>query len=426
MNAITIQTCEPIRGTMRPPGSKSITNRALVCAALADGRTHLSGVLDSNDTRVMVDCLERLGVRAEWSSDRSDIQVHGCGGELAGGDIELFVQNSGTTIRFLTAVVSTGHGRYRLDGNERMRRRPIADLVAALRQLGVRIQCQHDDGCPPVLVAAAGLPGGKITVAGDISSQYLSGILLAAPRAQGAITIRLAGDVVSLPYVTMTMRVMEAFGIEVSRNTEREFWMEPQPYQATNYDVEPDASAAGYFWGAAAISGGEITVQGLTSSSLQGDIGLLDGLVQMGCTVGKTDEGWFRLRGGDLHGIDLDMRQISDTVPTLAVVALFAQGPTTIRGVEHIRHKESNRIGDLARELRKLGAIVHERQDGLQIVPGKLHGNTLQTYDDHRMAMSLSLAGLRIPGVTILDPGCTSKTYPDFFADLARVCKPKA
>ncbi len=409
----------PVRGSIRPPGSKSITNRALVCAALAGGTSRLIGCLDSEDTRVMRQCLEELGIPVK-AADESTWKVRGCGGIIPAHQAELYVANSGTTIRFLTALVATARGTFRLDGNDRMRQRPIGDLVRALRDLGVDIRAA-DDSFPPVVVEASELAGGTVTMRTDVSSQYLSGLLMAAPSARAPLEIRLEGPLVSRPYVEMTVAVMREFGVEVVVHEKRVFRVEaPQEYDSTMYVIEPDASAASYFWAAAAVTGGRVQVEGLHFDALQGDVAFCRCLEQMGCRV--TDEAaGIVVEGAELHGIDVDMADISDTVLTLAVVALFADSPTRIRGVPHIRHKESDRIGDLARELRKLGAEVREHEDGLTIVPGPLRGATIATYDDHRMAMSFTVVGARIAGVRIEHPECVEKTYPAFFEDWERL-----
>jgi 3-phosphoshikimate 1-carboxyvinyltransferase len=410
----------PIRGTIRPPGSKSITNRALVCAALAEGVSTLNGALDSEDTRVMIDSLGRLGVRIESSEEGRTLKVHGCGGRIPAEHADLYIANSGTSVRFLTALVSLGHGTYRLDGTPRMRERPIQDLLDGLSQLGVREESETANGCPPVVVNADGLRGGTARVRGDVSSQFLSGLLLAAPYADQPVTLKVDGELVSRPYIELTLAVMRSFGVAVDAGHFQRFEIPRRHYLATDYAVEPDASAASYFFAAAAITGGELTVEGLGRESLQGDIRFCDCLAQMGCEV-RYEFQKTTVIGRPLVGIEVNMNAISDTVQTLAAVALFADGPTTITGVGHIRHKETDRIGNLAIELRKLGAIVDELSDGLRITPAALHSTEIETYDDHRMAMSLSLVGLRVPGVVILDPRCTEKTYPAFFEDLKRV-----
>ena len=415
---LVIRPRGPIVASVRPPGSKSITNRALVCAALAEGRSVLSGALDSEDTRVMAAALQQLGLQVDVEPDRCQVAVCGCCGQLPAVAAELFLANSGTSIRFLTALATLGHGRYRLDGVPRMRQRPIGDLLDTLRQLGADVQSESGNACPPVIVQAAGLPGGRATVRGDISSQFLSGLLMAAPYAQRGVELLVDGPLVSQPYVRMTLAVMESFGVSLRDAGLTRFTIPAGlRYRGCQYAIEPDASAASYFWGAAAITGGRITVEGLSREALQGDVGFCACLQAMGCQV-EYGPDQITVNGRPLRGIEVDMNAISDTVQTLAAVALYAQGPTTITGVAHNRLKETDRIADLARELRKLGAAVDERPDGLRITPGLLHGATVETYQDHRMAMSLALVGLRVPGVVIRQPQCTEKTYPGFFADL--------
>jgi len=415
----------PVRGTIRTPGSKSITNRALVCAALARGTSRLSGVLDSQDTRVMAGGLTALGVRiaADWESGR--LEVHGGAGRVPATEAEIDCAASGTTMRFLSAVCALGEGAYRLDGTARMRQRPIDDLLAALRSLGVEAAAESPGGCPPVMIRSRGLAGGRAVVHGGTSSQFASGLALAAPCSKTGLEIEFAGRVVSLPYLEMTRRVMAAFGATCEVVDERTWHIPPDGYAACDFCVEPDASAASYFAAAAAITGGSVTLEGLSRSSMQGDIAFCDALARMGCAVSWDDPaiGHTTVSGRAARGIDIDMNAISDTVPTLAVVALFAAGPTTISNVAHIRDKETDRIGDLARELRRLGAAVEEFPDGLRIEPRPLRPAELTTYDDHRMAMSLALAGLAVPGVRILDPGCVGKTFPGYWRSLAGIAR---
>lgn len=424
-NSLEIEPAsKPLQARIRPPGSKSITNRALVCAALADGRSTLRGALDSEDTQVMIAALRELRIAVTSADDGATLVVDGAAKGIPAKGAKLFCANSGTTIRFLTAMVTLGHGRFRLDGVLRMRERPIADLLDALQQLGAQLESETNNGCPPVIVHANGLPGGTAKVRGDISSQFLSGLLMTAPCAAAPVTLQVDGTLVSQPYIRMTLAVMQAFGVDVQTDEQLSQFAiaAPRSYRAREYEIEPDASAASYFWAAAAIAGGSVTVEGLSAGSLQGDVAFVDCLESMGCEV-RRDAGSTTVVGRPLHGIDVDMNAISDTVQTLAVVALFADGPTTIRNVRHIRHKETDRIGAVANELRKLGATVDERDEGLTIVPGKLRGATIDTYDDHRMAMSFALAGLRQAGVRINNPGCTRKTYPRFFEDLSRTLR---
>ncbi len=414
---------KPPRATVRVPGSKSITNRALILAALASDRFpgELSGVLRCEDTEVMIEALRGLGFSVEADWRKNFVRVYGGEGDfIPAASANLFVANSGTSMRFLTALVGLGHGRYRLDGVPRMRERPIEDLLSALNQLGVRAWSETGNGCPPVIVETEGLAGGRACIRGDVSSQFLSGLLMVAPFARKDVTLEVEGSLVSEPYVSMTLAMMKRWGAEVEVK-ERSFHIRAtREYRLCEYAIEPDASAASYFWAAAAVTGGNVTVSGLTTNSLQGDVRFVDALEQMGCRIVRGDTG-ITVQGGPLHGIDVDMNDISDTVMTLGAVACFAEGPTTIRNVGHIRHKETDRLAALATELRRVGAEVEEFADGLTIAPRPPHGAEIETYNDHRMAMSMALIGLRVPGIVIENPGCTAKTYPDFFADLERL-----
>lgn len=412
----------PIQGTVRPPGSKSITNRALIVAALAQGTTHLTGVLDSQDTQVMIESLNRLGIRVDHDPDTCSVEVEGCGGKIPRKEASLWLENSGTSIRFLTALCAAGEGEFVLDGNARMQQRPIRDLVNSLKQLGVDVECKEETGCPPVCVKARGLSGGETSIAGNVSSQYLSALLMVAPAAQSAITINIQGEMVSRPYLDITLGVMAQFGVTIDRIQESLWKIQPQTYQRPlAYDIEPDASAASYFFAAAAITGGRVTVDGLNQDALQGDINFIRVLEDMGCEI-KRERNSITVQGKPLRGIDVDMNDISDTAQTLAAVALFAEGPTTIRNVGHIRHKETDRLNAIATEIKRLGIQVEEREDSVTIHPGTIQPATIETYDDHRMAMSFALVGLKVPGIVISDPDCTVKTYPRFFTDLEQLC----
>ena len=419
----------PVRGSIRPPGSKSITNRALVCAALARGTSTLAGALDSQDTRVMADGLSRLGIGVDPDWGSGTIRVRGTGGPIPAPSATLDCAASGTTIRFLAAVCALGHGTYRLDGTARMRKRPIGDLLEALRALGTDAVAESPGGCPPVEIRAGGLAGGITAVRAGTSSQFASALAMVAPCTTRGMTIDFEGRPVSLPYLEMTRRVMADFGAEC-RVAGPSRWVIPAGgYVGRPYAIEPDASAASYFLAAAAITGGEVTVEGLSRRSMQGDVAFAAALESMGCTVrwhepdGDPAADSVTVSGRAARGIAIDMNAISDTVPTLGVVALFAEGPTSITNVAHIRDKETDRISDLACELRRLGATVDERHDGLTIHPAPLRAAALETYDDHRMAMSLALAGLRVPGVRIVDPGCTAKTFPGYWRALAGIAR---
>lgn len=427
MNALPI---EPIahspQVSIRVPGSKSITNRALVLAALTTRKSPflLLGALQSEDTEVMVACLNSLGFRVhpEWETANIRVEPVDEARIIPATQAELFVANSGTTMRFLTAMVSLGQGRYRLSGVPRMHERPIEDLLDALHPLGVKATSETHNGCPPVIVESSGWQTARIAVRGGVSSQFLSGLMMAAPFAPREMTIQYDETIVSRPYLDMTEAMLRDWGFRLRYPERTGSLIVPAPQRAsiTSYAIEPDASAASYFFAAAAITGGRITVPGLGPSSLQGDVRFVDVLENMGCRVERSADG-IMVEGRPLKGVDVDMNAISDTVMTLGAVACFAEGPTTIRNVGHIRHKETDRLTALATELRRVGASVEESADRLRIVPGPLHGAEIETYNDHRMAMSMALVGLRVPGIVILNPGCVAKTYPGFFADLEKL-----
>ena len=419
-----------------PPGSKSITNRALILAALAGGTTTLTGALACEDTQVMFDGLAGLGLSLHWNTKACQIEVGGQRGRFPNRQADIYVGNSGTTARFLTAVlafVPTPSSLYRIYGKPRMHQRPIKDLVEALTALGGTISYETEEGFPPVVIgpynaAVCRLPS-AVSIPGTISSQFLTALLLAAPLAtqKNAVDISVTGELVSKPYIDMTMQMMHSFGIAVETDARfRSFRIaQGATYQSPGvYRIEPDASAASYFFAAAAICGGSVTVQGLSKHSLQGDVAFAECLEQMNCEVTWNADSIMVCRAPErpLRGISVDMNHISDTAQTLAVVALFAEGATEIKNIEHVRFKETDRIADLATELRRFGATVEERRDGLRIIPPEsLLPATVQTYDDHRMAMSFAVAGLRLPGVVICNPDCTQKTFPDFFDMLEKL-----
>ncbi len=418
-----------VAASVSVPGSKSITNRALVLAALAkstdDCRLH--GVLRSEDTEVMIACLGKLGFRMEADWRKSEVMIgshsHRIIPEPAA---ELFVANSGTSMRFLCAMVALGTGGYRLDGVPRMRERPIEDLLVALRQLGANARCELGNVCPPVIVESNGLTGGKVEIRGELSSQFLSALLMVAPFTRQGVEIRLVGPLVSEPYIAMTLRMLRHWGAHVEQPSPELFNVAPGlAGEIKDYAIEPDASAASYFFAIAAILQGRVTVRELPEDSLQGDVHFVDVLERMGCRIEKCAAG-ITVHGGPLKGVAVDMNAISDTVMTLGAVACFAEGPTIIRNIAHIRHKETDRIAALATELRKVGAGVEEFTDGLKITPAPLHGAEIDTYNDHRMAMSMALIGLRVPGVLIRNPGCVAKTYPGFWKDLENLIRPLA
>jgi 3-phosphoshikimate 1-carboxyvinyltransferase len=399
----------------------------LILSALAQGQTTLTGALASEDTQVMYEGLTSLGLALDWDSEQCRIDVGGQGGQFLHRQADIYVGNSGTTARFLTAMLAFAEGNYRIHGKPRMHQRPIRNLVDALNSLGGNITYESESGFPPLLIHPY-VPNDKfisktIFVSGAVSSQFLSALLLASPLAakEADVEIGVASELVSKPYIEMTVRMMESFGVAVETARHfRHFWIDKgAAYQSPGtYRIEPDASAASYFFAAAAICGGSVTVQGLSKNSLQGDVVFAECLQQMNCDVTWNEHFITVCRPPErpLRSLSVDMNSISDTAQTLAVVALFAEGTTEIKNIEHVRYKETDRIGDLATELRRFGAVVEERQDGLRITPPeKLLPATVQTYDDHRMAMSFAVAGLRLPGVVICDPDCTQKTFPNFF-----------
>ena len=421
-NPLPISRIAPLDARIDVPGSKSLSNRALVAAALADGVSRLEGVLVAEDTEVMIGALHKLGIRCE--QDGTTVAVHGAAGAVPAAGAELDLRLSGTSIRFLTALVALGHGTFRLDGTERMRERPIEDLVAALRGLGVNARSERGDGCPPVVVEADGIAGGTTTVRGDSSSQFLSGLLLAAPAADAPTVIEVVGELQSKPFADMTVALMDDFGVRVERDGYERFRVAPQGYRARPYAIEGDAMAAGYFWAAAAVAGGRVRVGNVGARSQQGDRRLADVLAEMGCEVAWGDT-WCEVAGpsGRLRGGTFDLNDMPDQAQTLAVVALFADGPVRIENVWNLRIKETDRLSALARELAKFGVRVDEERDAITVHPKpdlRIDGTVaIDTYGDHRMAMAFALAGLRLDGVAIRDPGCVGKTYPGFFEDLA-------
>ncbi|HWB52696.1 MAG TPA: 3-phosphoshikimate 1-carboxyvinyltransferase, partial [Tepidisphaeraceae bacterium] len=420
----------PFDRTITPPGSKSLTNRALVIAALANGVSELRNVLFADDTQICVDSLQRLGFVIEIEPDWKTLRVHGRGGEIPASKGELFCGNSGTTIRFITALCSLGRGSYVLDGVERMRQRPIGTLVDLLRHLGGRIEYLGQAGFPPIRVHADTLPGGLLKYGAVQSSQYLSAILMASPYTRHEVKIDLEPNQTSWPYAVMTMRLMDHFyhTPELIRDPDthepKQIIVPKGAYKATEYDVEPDASNASYFLAAAALhSGSKVTIQNLGKDSLQGDVGFADVLHKMGADLvfGKD---FITVVGTDrLEGIEMNLADMPDTAQTLAVVALFAEGQTIIHGLHTLKVKETDRLAALQTELTKFGAKVEIESGDTLIInpPAYSKPAVVDTYDDHRMAMSFALVGTKIPGVTIRDTECTRKTYPNFFEDLARL-----
>jgi 3-phosphoshikimate 1-carboxyvinyltransferase len=396
------------------PGSKSITNRALVCAALAGGTSVLDGALSADDTDAMIGCLRALGVSVEVDSGSERIEVVGCNGVIPARSARLDVLLSGTTARFVSPLASTGHGRFEIDGGEPMRRRPMAPLVDALRALGVTIEEPGEPGHLPLVLHADGVRGGAVSLSGDESSQFLSGVLLASPSFDKGVRVELTTELVSRPYVELTRSVMQSFDVDVSTD----LVVAPGRYRARSLAIEPDASTASYFFAVAAVTGGRVRIDGLGSASGQGDLQLVDVLAQMGADVERGTSATTVTGTGTLHGAAVNLRDFSDMVPTLAVVAAFADSPTTIAGIGFIRGKESDRIDAVVTELRRCGIEADALPDGMIIHPGTAHGAVVQTYDDHRIAMAFSVLALCTPGIEIADPECVAKTFPRFFETL--------
>lgn len=413
---------KPLDSTIEVPGSKSYTNRALLIAALARGASTVTGALFSDDTRYMCNALQKLGVEIDTDEKRATFDVYGNGADIPVSSAELYIGNSGTTSRSLTAYVSLGRGNFVIDGDEPMRRgRPISDLLDALTQIGVSARSQFDNGHLPVVVKANGLEGGKTRLDVSKSSQFLTALLLIAPYAKNDVEIEVVGDR-EMPYIDITLAVMEAFGVQVVSEGYRYFRVEGgQRYQPRVYNIEPDASNASYFFAAAAITGGRVTIQHLHLDSIQGDVQFVRILEQMGCQVTVSEVGITVTGPRQLKGIDVDMRTISDTSLTLAAIAPFADSKVTIRNIEHTRWQETDRIHAMVTELRKLGVPVVEHQDGLEISPAPITPAAIDTYEDHRMAMAFALVGLKTSGIQINNPECVSKTFPNYFEVLERL-----
>ncbi len=417
---MTVQLVEPIEGPLDAavvvPGSKSITNRALVVAALAEGCSTLEGALSAEDTEAMADSLVRLGIPVSIDTSASEIAVEGRGGRLAPGPVELDARLSGTTARFVLPVLALGQGRYRLDGLPPLRHRPMGPTLGALRRLGAVVEEEAAVGHLPVSVVASGLKGGTVRVPGSASSQFASGLLLSAPAMAEGLHLELEPPTVSRPYLELTLAVMEAFGAQVAGNVESGVTVDAGRYRGRCYRIEPDASAASYFFAAAAICGGRVRVPGLGRASAQGDLAFVDILDAMGARV-RWEEGAVEVSSGDdLRGVEVDMADCSDVAQTLAAVAVFASSPTRVRGIGFIRRKETDRIAAVVGELRRCGIDAMEEADGFTVRPGRPRPARIETYHDHRMAMSFTLLGLREPGIEIADPSCVAKTFPGFFA----------
>ncbi|MFZ6002656.1 MAG: 3-phosphoshikimate 1-carboxyvinyltransferase [Actinomycetota bacterium] len=414
----------PVHAVVEVPGSKSLTNRALVCAALAKGRSVLRNALRADDTEAMLDGLGALGIEISPSWADNEIAVQGCDGEPTADVAIVDARLSGTTSRFLLPVAALGVGLRRVDGANRLRERPMAPALAALRSLGAEVREVGASGSLPVELVGGSLCGGTVEVSGDVSSQFLSGLLLAAPAMPAGLTVSVTTELVSRPYVDMTVAVMAAFGVEVSHPDDHTWRVEPRGYRSTSYVIEPDASAASYAFAAAAVTQGSVIVEGLADGSLQGDMRFVDLLERMGASVERTPSSTRVSVNGPLQAIDADLSQVSDTAQTLAVVAAVAEGTTRVRGIGFIRGKETDRIRAVVTELRRAGIDAVEEDDGFSVVGGSISPATIETYDDHRMAMAFALLGLVAPGIRISDPACVNKTFPGYWRMLDSLRRP--
>ncbi len=421
MESLTLQPIHQVNGEVNLPGSKSVSNRALLLAALAKGTTCLTNLLDSDDIRHMLNALSLLGVQYTLSDDKTICEVEGLGRSFQSSNaLELFLGNAGTAMRPLAAALCLGEGDYVLTGEPRMKERPIGHLVNALRSAGAQIEYLENENYPPLKIQGTGLKGGSVSIDGSISSQFLTAFLMSAPLAEGEVTINIDGELVSKPYIDITLHIMKQFGVDVINNNYAQFVIPAgQNYTSPgDFLVEGDASSASYFLAAAAIKGGEVKVTGIGKNSIQGDIKFADALEKMGAEIEWGDD-YVISRVGELNAIDMDFNHIPDAAMTIATTALFAKGTTVIRNVYNWRVKETDRLAAMATELRKVGAEVEEGEDYITITPtNKLNHAVIDTYDDHRMAMCFSLVALSDTPVTINDPACTSKTFPDYFDKL--------
>jgi 3-phosphoshikimate 1-carboxyvinyltransferase len=406
----------PVDATVHVPGSKSVTNRALLIAALTDGASTIRNTLFSDDSYWLMHALVRLGFAVRANRKSGETSIIGQNSIIPKSDVEVFVGNAGTVARFLPPALALGEGPYVVDGAPRMRERPVGDLVDAMRLLGAGVGYAEEDGRFPLRVEGGGIRGGTARVRGKSSSQFVSGLLMAAPYAEEPVILEVEGRE-EWPYVGITVDVMRAFGVEVGVGDAR-YAVEPAVYRAREYEVEPDASAASYFMAAAAVTGGRVRIPGLGAGSPQGDLRFAEVLREMGCEV-EVGEDDVEVRGPDrMRGVEVDMNAFSDTMITLAAIAPFASTPTVIRNVEHTRHQETDRVSAVATELRRLGISVEEGRDLLRITPGTIRPTVVETYGDHRMAMAFAVTGLVAPGIRIRDPGCVTKTFPDYFERL--------
>jgi 3-phosphoshikimate 1-carboxyvinyltransferase len=424
MKQLHLEPIANMNGEINIPGSKSISNRALLLATLAKGTTTLTNLLDSDDIRYMLASLKQLGVEFELSENNTVCKVKGLAGTLNSEKPQtLFLGNAGTAMRPLCAALTLGQGEFTLTGEPRMEERPIGDLVDALQQLGAKVSYLKNSGFPPLTVNATGLNGGNVKIAGDLSSQFLTALLMVAPLAKDSVNIIIKGELVSKPYIDITIALMKQFGVEViNHNYQRFEILAGQQYISPGKVlVEGDASSASYFLAAGAIQGGEVKVTGVGKLSIQGDVQFADALAAMGANIEWGDD-YIIARKSTLTAIDMDMNHIPDAAMTIATAALFAKGTTSLRNIYNWRIKETDRLAAMATELRKVGAIVDEGYDYITITPPEnINTAAIDTYNDHRMAMCFSLLAFADCGITINDPDCTSKTFPTFFSEFKRL-----
>ncbi|MCL1123170.1 3-phosphoshikimate 1-carboxyvinyltransferase [Shewanella surugensis] len=422
MKQLRLEPIKHIQGSVNIPGSKSISNRVLLLGTLAKGTTTLTNLLDSDDIKYMLASLKQLGVNYRLSNNNTVCEVEGLAGPLSAEQAQtLFLGNAGTAMRPLCAALTLGQGKFTLTGEPRMEERPIGDLVDALRQLGAQVTYLKNDGFPPLTINATGLNGGDVEIAGDLSSQFLTALLMVAPLAKSRVVIKIKGELVSKPYIDITLALMAQFGVKVINENYQRFIIETgQSYVSPGKVlVEGDASSASYFLAAAAIKGGEVKVTGVGKLSIQGDVKFADVLEKMGADIEWGDD-YIIARGAPLKAVDLDMNHIPDAAMTIATTALFATGTTHIRNIYNWRIKETDRLAAMATELRKVGAVVDEGQDYISVTPPKVINTAeIDTYNDHRMAMCFSMVAFADCGITINDPDCTSKTFPDYFERFA-------
>ncbi|NLO23990.1 MAG: 3-phosphoshikimate 1-carboxyvinyltransferase [Fibrobacter sp.] len=425
-SSLVLPAFSDFSGVLKLPGSKSLSNRALLLAALAKGETKLYNLLKSDDTRYMCTALKNLNYNILCMEEINEFVVQGSAGPVQASAADLYLGNAGTAIRSLCAALTLGHGEFRLSGEERMTERPIKDLVNALVDLGANIQYEVSEGYPPIIIRANGLRGGTVKLRGDISSQFLTALLISGPYAQNPLHIVMESELISKPYIDLTIDIMAQFGVEVEHHDYREFIVPKGVYVSPQqFYVEGDASSASYPLAGAAITGGTVRVEGVGARSKQGDVQFAEVLQKMGATI-KMGEDWIECTGpkGPLKAVDLDLNHIPDAAMTVAVLALFADGVSTIRNIGSWRVKETDRIAALSAELQKVGATVYSDIDSIQVTPPqKLKEASIETYNDHRIAMCFSLVSLGGVSIKILDPSCVNKTYPQYFQDFLKLAK---